>query len=167
MVKFPKIITAMQRRADAVRHELYTRYDELNGMYSDAEQIFSAMHIPVAVSHCYKTYPVDSSNPDLGGHYEYLGLCKVKGNWRICHSTAEQGVNEDMVWTPIVECAAIVRVEAAPHVEALREEVLKSSEQFVGKVDDAMNALARFINRTPSDIRASLKERAALNGSSD
>jgi hypothetical protein len=98
---------------------------------------------------------------------ECLGLQKIRGKWRICHGLDYDVFPDREHWTPITECSAQVRVEAAEHLDKLREAVVKSAENFISRVDEAIEALAEVVKH-PVRVKNSdaLADRAKLNGHS-
>lgn len=98
--------------------------------------------------------------------HKHLGLRKIRGKWRICYCLYYYDAFPDREdWTPITECSAEIRVEAARHVEALREAIVKSAEGFISRVDKAISRLATTVGLTTSpESQDGLVERAKLNG---
>jgi hypothetical protein len=152
-------------RAEDVRETLFARYDELNALWLEAEEQLTKLHIPQPVCYSYAKYDEDWRSPNEGWIEECLGLQKVKGKWRICHAAYRPWCEPEADWTPIIECSAQTRVEAARHLAGLRQAVVESAENFVPKVDDAIESLRGEIGKSPSDsFGALLAERAKLNG---
>jgi hypothetical protein len=152
-------MSTMLERAAAAKQALFQRYDELNALWIDAEDQINQLHIPVSVSHiCYSYGQCDELS-------ECLGLQKVKGKWRICHATFHDQFPEDEEWTPIVECSALIRVNFTKYLEGFREKVVRSAEEFIPKVDEAIAMMRKAVN-SPQDenLKAMLAERAKLNG---
>ena len=77
---------------------------------------------------------------------ECLGLVKFRGEWRLClgHFVRNDcnphpcDPDEPMDWKPILDCSVEERVQAAPHIAKLREEIVASAEQYICKVDEAV-----------------------------
>jgi hypothetical protein len=156
----------LEVRAEKARKELFARYDRLNALWLEAEERLTKYHIPRPVKHEYCEYLLDEGDPNSGSMWDCLGLQKVKGKWRICHGSyyyIEPGPSN---WTPIVDCSAEVRVWAAKHLLGLEEEVVKSAEKFIPKVEDAIQALTSALGQ-PDQLADLLAERAKLNGRAD
>ena len=154
----------LEERAESARETLFGRYDELNALWLQAEEQLTQFHIPRPVYHQFDEYQ-DPGNPPGAMTSKYLSLQKVKGKWRICYGLCDDWCDHDYGWTPITECSAQVRVEAARHLEKLREKVVKSAEDFIPKVDEAIKTLAAAVGRTVNiESRDLLTERAKLNG---
>ena len=128
-------------RAEAARETLFQRYDELNEKWLKAEEQLTELHIPRGVGYCYRSWD-DGDEYEPNGYESHLslGLQKVNGKWRICHGYYTD-VSPDTRWTPITECSAEIRVEAARYFGKLREAVVESAEKFIPKVDEAINEL--------------------------
>jgi hypothetical protein len=132
-----------------LKRQLFERYDRLNAAYEAAEARLAEQHIPHAVHVVYDIHPLNVLK-DMGNEYFSLGVQKIKGKWRICHSIdddqeyAEAGNDVPMHWHPIVEAAACVRVEAAEHLPKLEGAVAESHREFLAKVDEAIKSVERF-----------------------
>lgn len=155
------VAMTLTKRAECARHELFRRYDHLNALWFQAEEELTKLHIPQPVSYVYASYDDDpydgTTNVSL-----CLGLQKVKGKWRICHTECPSYDGPGPYdWTPITDCSAETRVRAAKYLPEFREAVVKSAEQFIPKVDEAIKAMQQALN---TDIQQLLAERAKLNG---
>ncbi len=153
----------LEQRAKKVRDELFSRYDQINALWLQAEEQITQFHIPEPVQFTYSSYLIDERNPN-SEVCECLGVFRVKGKWRICYGSflpnQEGGPDE---WTPITEAAAQIRVEAASHLPGLKKAVVESAEKFVPRVDKAIQALAVALKQ-PDNLAELLSERAKLNG---
>jgi len=158
-------MTISTRREES-RESLFRLYDELNSLWLEAEKRLTEGHIPRTVEHVYAHYHVNGHNPNDGEIALCLGLEKVQGKWRICHSSYDiRRQPEPDNWTPITDCSAEIRVNAAEHLPGLEEEIVKSAEGFVPKVEEAIQTLRESLRRKPSEqILKLLAERAKLNG---
>ena len=153
----------LEERAESARETLFGRYDELNALWLQAEEQLTKFHIPCFVYCKYDEYQDPADQPGFMTS-KYLLLQKIKGKWRICYGLVDDW-DVDHGWTPITECSAHVRVEAARHLDKLREKVVKSAEDFIPKVDEAIKTLAAAVGRTVNiESRDLLSERAKLNG---
>jgi hypothetical protein len=151
----------LTKRAAVAQQELFHRYDELTALWLKAEEELTKLHVPRTVCHVYADYEEDWHDPGSTVCL-CLGLVKIKGKWRICHGAFQAHyAGEPDSWTPINDCSAETRVWAAKHLPGLREAVVKSAEDFVPKVDDAIKALKGALN---TDINELLAERAKFNG---
>ena len=127
----------LEERAERTRETLFDRYDALNALWLEAEEQLTRLHIPRPVYHEDNQYQ-DPANEPGAMTSQYLSLQKAKGKWRICHGLSDDWCGRDYGWTPITECSAEVRVEAAMHVDKLRAKVVKSAEDFISTVDEAI-----------------------------
>ena len=161
----------LEERAQKARDTLFSRYDVLNALWLNAEGQLTQFHIPCPVYCKYDEHrdPKDGSGAATS---KYLSLQKIKGKWRICYGVIydwdlDPGYawEVDPGWTPITECSAQVRVEAARHLDKLREQVVKSAEDFITEVDEAIDTLAAAVRHSENIERKDLlAERAKLNG---
>lgn len=156
-------------RAEKARQELFSRYDELNDLWKQAEERLTKYHIPQPVSFTYCSYSPDEEALRYGcQRHLHLGIQKVKGAWRICHDETDDRWPDEEHWTPITECSAITRVQAVKHLASLEDAVVRNTEGFIPVVDEAIQQLSQFLRPNQSDeIRALLAERAKLNGKKD
>ena len=98
----------------------------------------------------------DSYDENMGGEkvgqYRHgIGFRKHEGKWRLCfmkyYADYIGPQNSDpIIWKPIVECMVEDRVCAAPHIGLLREEIVKSKEDFVPKVEQAIYELEQALS---------------------
>jgi len=154
----------LEERARKAREILFSRYDDLNVLWLQAEEQLTQLHVPCPVSHTYAKYQ-DQDDPNGALTCKCLGLQKVRGKWRICHSLYEEWCDQHLGWIPITECSAETRVEAAKHLDDLRKAVVESAERFIPKVDEAINTLAKTVGFSANaQSRDLLAERAKLNG---
>ncbi len=157
----------LEQRAKKVRDELFSRYDQINALWQQAEEQITQFHIPEPVQFTYGSYEIDYRNP-YSEVCECLGVFKIKGKWRICYGSfmPNETVGGPDEWTPITEASAQIRVEAASHLPGLKKAVVESAEKFVPKVDQAIQALSAALAQ-PANIAELLAERAKLNGKAE
>jgi hypothetical protein len=158
---------SLEQRAQQTRDLLFPKYDTLNALWIQAEERLSRQHIPRSV--CFK-YGEDYNPEEEGSNptgFHCLGLEKIKGQWRICYGwfSSYSHAWEPSEWTPIIECAAEIRVGAARHYGSFVQAVVDAAEKFVPEVDEAITALANSLGVPVNDqLRQLLAERAKLNG---
>jgi len=155
----------LTERARKVRETLCASYDQLNALWLRAEEELTKLHIPRPVECEYREY-LEDPHDDNTLTCQCLGIQKVKGKWRICHATYPAYSDAELCggWTPITECSVEIRVQAASHLPELREAVVKSAEDFVPKVGEAIDELKKALDVPDEHLRALLAERAKLNG---
>lgn len=153
----------LSERADSARDQLFQRYDQLNALWTQAEEQLTKLHIPTGVQFNYRSWDAgDQWQPAGYDRHLCLGLQKLGGKWRICHGSADDLHEPDVEnWTPITECSASIRVDAARYLPKLREAVIKSAEDFIPRVDKAIADLQAALN---TDMGELIAERAKLNG---
>lgn len=156
----------LNERAQNAHDELFVRYDKLNALWLEAEEQLTQLHIPRPVECIYHDYEPDSRDPNFR-IAECLGLQKIKGKWRICYGAYDLSSEpEPSDWTPITDCSASIRVEAAEHLPKLRKAVVESAEKFIPKVDSAIMQLAEALDQS-ANLNDLLAERAKLNGQAE
>jgi hypothetical protein len=156
----------LSERAEKARSALFSRYDQLNDLWLQAEKELAKIHIPQDAEFCYQ------SHEDCGYPGErlrdYIGVRKIKGKWRIClgfHSRGDDVPDEiHDHWTPITDCSADDRVWAVKYLPQLWEAVVESAERFIPKVDDAIDRLRKVLRLPDEHLQALLAERAKMNG---
>ena len=154
----------LEERAKIARDSLFHQYDELNALWLQAEEQLTQFHIPRPVFYPYAHYHAPDNPPDALTS-KYLALEKVKGKWRICAGLYDEWCDRDYGCTPITECSAHIRVEAAKHLDKLRAKVVESAEDFIPKVDEAIKKLAAAVGRQAGvDSRDLGTKHAKLNG---
>ena len=135
----PKNGLSLTERDEQANHALASRYDALNQLFTIAEQHLKSLKPlhPVWVSydhnHC-------DGQPD---QWELLGMYQHQGKWRLCHAhdheLNDDGPPDDI--KPVVECSVDVRVRAAKIVRELQEKIVKSKEEYIPRVDEAIKEL--------------------------
>jgi hypothetical protein len=151
----------LNQRAEKARKELFSRYDQLNALWEEAEERLTRYHVPCPVQHIY--HHSRGLQSDDGPECVCLGLQKIKGKWRICYGEYFSCNQPDAEWQPITECSAEIRVEAARYLPGLENAVVESAEKFIPRVDSAIQALAEALGK-PGNLAGLLAERAKLNG---
>lgn len=153
-----------EERAHSARDILFKRYDELNALWLQAEEQLTQFHIPRPVYYKYDEYQ-DPNGQQGATTSKYLSLQKIKGKWRICHSLYEDWCDHEHGLTPITECSAQVRIEAVEHFDKFRTKVVKSTEDFIPEVDEAIKKLDSSIRLHGNvESRDQVAKRAKLNG---
>jgi len=155
----------LNERAEKARTVLFSRYDQLNDLWLQAEKELAKIHIPRSAEFCYQHYD-DCGYPGECLR-DYIGVRKIKGKWRICLGSYERGDIPDEIhdhWTPITDCSADARVWAVRYLPQLWEAVVKSAESFIPEVDEAIDKLRKALKVPDEHLRALLAERAKMNG---
>ncbi|HTU93808.1 MAG TPA: hypothetical protein VMF69_27255 [Gemmataceae bacterium] len=153
----------LEERAQKVRKELFERYDQLNALWLRAEEKLTRKHVPHPVVFPYLEYEPDYREPAFR-MVKCLGLQKISGKWRICYGEyASLSEPEPSDWTPITDCSAVIRVEASKHCPKFEKAVVESAEQFIPKVDSAIQQLSEYLGQ-PENLTGLLAERSKLNG---
>ena len=143
----------LDERNDKVNKALFKKYDEMNAVLEKHEkrlrEMKSARDVPVVIN----SWP--DHNPQYGpvGEYQqFLGLIKYDGKWRLCYSNHYESYtgghpDEDRspTWQPLVECSVEDRVYAAKHIGKLRDAIVKSKEEFLPKVEEAIADLEQSL----------------------
>ena len=133
----------LELRAERARTQLFERYDQLNALWINAEEVIGRFHIPQAVWYEYRTDLQNSGGIEMG---YCLGVVKLNGKWRICHRTYCHLSAKGSDATPITECSAEILVKTAEHLPELLDQVVASAEQFIPRVDEAIETVQGFID---------------------
>lgn len=141
----PRFTTDRDDKSDVVQ-TLQVKFDELNKLWSKAEAQLRRIPIPVEVSICYRTEKAwgEEIEPDAGFQIRsFLGFTKLGDGWRICFGEADDCCpRPEMEWKPIADCSAEIRLEAIPHLNALREQVIEEAAAYVGTLETAISNLS-------------------------
>lgn len=119
---------------------LDVRFEQLKAAWEEHEKALKAMRPLESVTCCYSS-EVDDSGGALCNLY--LGYWKDNGQWRIYHGDECEPHDQHIHWTPIHEASARYRIKAASHIDVLREELVKSKNEFIPELDAAITTLAR------------------------
>jgi len=133
----------LAERAENAQKTLFGRYDQLNAKWEAAEKRLRSMHIPREVSVPYLEEVDEYGQPQVD---YYIGLVKYRGEWRICTHSYHNPSGDSTNWTPITEASAETRVELVQYLPKLHEAVVKSAEDFIGKVDEALKGLDDYLS---------------------
>ena len=90
--------------------------------------------------HIHHTYATDFDDSCGISSCEMLGLQRHGNKWRICYGT-DHDMSDGPSWRPINDCSTEVRVQAAKHIEALMEEVVKSGKEYIPEIKKAIESL--------------------------
>jgi hypothetical protein len=145
--------TQADERKKQVILALDSRYKDLNKLWEEAEADLKQIPIPVDVPYRYKSNFADHPVGPGPQIHDYLGFVKSKGGWRICYGSLHDAFPEqDFDWKPITECTYDHRIQALPHIEKLREKVLKQAEECVVTLDKAIAHVRKTLTswRSPS-----------------
>jgi len=139
----------LEDRNDEVNKALETRFSQLNAAFEAHEAKLKAMMVPRDVSVVYKQYADHPDNP--GGEYKFfIGLIKLGGKWRLCYGSCHESWigddDEGIDWKPIVDSSLEERMEAAEHLDKLREAIVMAKEKLVPVVENAIATLAKSLD---------------------
>src|SRR4051812_31654077 len=100
-------MTLFKRAAEA-RTALFTRYDQINALFEEAEQELTRHHVarPVEFQYAFDEC-TDNGRSSGSGTGFAIGIQKVKGKWRLCYTSyyyPNEYCEGEYSWTPIVEC---------------------------------------------------------------
>jgi hypothetical protein len=142
----------LEERNDEVNKALEARFSQLNAALETHEAKLKAMMVPVDTWAMYHSYTdEDLRSGETHGEYQYyIGMIKLRGVWRLCHSYCYfpySGLEEDFDWKPLVEISIEDRIKAAEHIEKLREAIVLKKEKLIPDVEKAIATLAHSLNR--------------------
>lgn len=137
----PSSPPTLEERNKQAEKELATRYDALNQLFTQVEQALKALKPPHPVWYAYDRVPVEQGLE----RWQVLGLLRYQDKWRLCHAyDSDIDFMDDI--KPIVECPIDVRIRAAKEVRHLQEKIVKSKEEYIPKVDEAIKELIDLCN---------------------
>lgn len=136
----------LDERNDEVNKALESRFNQLNAALEKHEAWLKGMMVPKdAWVMCDSYADEDVRSGDVyGEHQTYIGMIKLRGQWRLCHANhyeSYSGLPEEISWKPIVEASIEERISAAEHIEKLRHAVVKVKEELVPEVEKAIQKL--------------------------
>ena len=137
----------IDKRNDELNEALTSRLEQLKLGIEKQEAELKAMMIARDTRHCYRTGEELDGGRTVGEHSWYIGMIRLKGGWRLCHAAHYfhyQGFEEDIDWKPLVDCSIEERIDAVPHIGALREAIVKSKESLVPELEKAIEAVAKL-----------------------
>jgi hypothetical protein len=132
---------SLSKRNEVVRTEIEKKLDLLTELWKAVEEKILAMQPPRHIYLQYAKYYHDNGM----GEYECLGLQRHGNKWRVCYGRDGDWMDEGPDWRPIIDCSTEVRVEAAKHIGALLEEVVRSGKEYIPVVDEAVQSLEKAI----------------------
>ena len=132
--------------ADSREHELIAnlngRYDEINKLWTQAEQRLKRFPIPTDVHVVINSNPASNDPREDRSISEALGYVKSCGGWRICFGTYHDGYpDEDWSWKPLLDCSLDVRISAIPHLTKLKGGVVEAAEKSIATLDAGISEL--------------------------
>jgi hypothetical protein len=126
-----------------VRKSLEERLNRLNALWEQVEEKLVGLQTPRHVSIVYAS----QTNPETGETVEsMLALEKIGGNWRLCHGIYFENDPYELAWKPITDCSAEIRVDAAQQVSKLKEQIVRTAEEFLPKIDNAISSLDKALS---------------------
>jgi hypothetical protein len=141
--KLTRLKNEFDKKNLEVRESLEERLNRLNALWEQIEEKLIALQTPRQVSVVYDS----QTNPETGEIiHSMLGLAKIGGNWRLCHDFLHDSDPFESNWKPITDCSAEIRVEAAQHVTKLKEEIIRTAEEFLPKIDNAIASLDKMLS---------------------
>jgi hypothetical protein len=142
----------IEERNSELNQSLESRLNQLNSAIEQQEKELKSMMVARDTFFCYRTGDELDGGRPVGEHSWYVGMIRLKGGWRLCHAAHYfhyQGFEEDIEWKPLVECSIEERIEAAPHIEKLREAIVESKEKLMPELEQAISSLAKQANQPP------------------
>jgi hypothetical protein len=141
-------MTLDERNAE-VNQALEARFSQLNAALEAHEAQLKAMMVPKDAFVMYESCEEkDECGESIGQHQSFLGMIKLRGAWRLCHSTSFQsysGFEENSGWMPLVDTNIETRICAADHIDKLREAIVETKEKLIPDVERAISTLAKSL----------------------
>jgi hypothetical protein len=132
--------TKIEKRIRKTNEELAARYDALSLAYQEIEKQLRELK-PV---HGEWIEFNRQLHPNVGEHWELVGFTKYNDTWRLCYGVddmlnEEKGTGFDI--KVLSECPVDVRVRVAPHIQTLFLAIVKAKQDYIPKVDEAIQHL--------------------------
>lgn len=132
---------------------LSTRLDQLNSAIDVMEAQFRKMGIVVECEVDYGRWPDDPAQPSYYTHAQ-IGMVKLQGQWRLCHGYMQEDRPDEVEWKPLRDASVQERIAAIRHVEKLREEIVRSKERLISRLDGVIAAAVSEIERYDDENNA-------------
>ena len=131
-----KLDDALVKRNQEAMKAVSPLFDELNKTWEKIEQFFRKQGILRDVELALK--PLE--DVQYGPYADTLiGIQKRRGEWRICYGISHyNNPNQETDWTAIPECSTELRVELLDHVKDLFAELVKTNEEFIPELEQAV-----------------------------
>ena len=124
------------------------RYDQIEALWTEAEEHLKRFRIPHAVQHCYfRDY--EHGWPE----HHVLWWMRYGKAWRIVHETrtayseVDDKHPDECDWKPITECPLDLRLAMISEFENLRQKVIEAAEQAVPTLDEAISSFRTILKR--------------------
>ena len=142
----------LDERNQEINQVLDARFNQLNAAIEAHEAKLKKMMVARDAEVMYNKFEDTDDNMVSSGQYQYyLGMIKQRGEWRLCHGTCYESYcggppDEGIDWKPLVEASVDYRINAADHVEELREAIVQSKEELVPELEKAIETLAKSLD---------------------
>lgn len=133
--------------------QISTKYDQLNQLWSSAEESLRQFLVPYEVEYCYQSYVDTSEVQHVANNLktkECIGWARVGTQWRICvaayldyHSGEDSGPYID--WKPITESAIWYRQHMVKHFPKLKEKVIEAAKKNLRQLEEAIAELGSML----------------------
>ncbi|TWT97264.1 hypothetical protein [Neorhodopirellula pilleata] len=138
----------IDERNEELNEALTARLEQLKAVIEDQENQFKAMRLACDAMHAYRSEGMEDDQRNCIGEINwYVGMIKLKGGWRLCYAKDHEHYSwpgESIDWKPLVDCSIEERIDAVPHIGALREAIVKSKESLVPELEKAIEAVAKL-----------------------
>ena len=117
------------------------RYDQLNALWTKAEESLRKFLVPEAICHRY-----DTDMDDFGNETRYfISWEKCNGTWRLCFDAVDTRDPDPGCGKPVTECSVEIRLELVQHFPALREKVIEAARKNVQTLDKAISDMSAYL----------------------
>jgi hypothetical protein len=133
-------------REKQIIEALKVRYDEIEALWTQAEEDLKRFRVPYGVDHCYDS-DYDGGCPT---HYVLWWVRHGKA-WRICHevrwahSEIDEKHHDENDLKPITECPLDLRLRMISEFEHLRKKVVEAAENAVPTLDEAISNFRKVL----------------------
>jgi hypothetical protein len=133
-----------EARSTALRTKTEERLDHLTGLLREWEKRLIGRQQPRHVIYVYQTDygNSDPNDPPYDNEHYCIGIAKYAGKWRLCLGEYNefQHYFQDVPisWRPITDCTMEERIRVAKYVTELEREIVKTGEEMLPKLDEAI-----------------------------
>lgn len=143
-----KFKMTIDERNEELNEALTTRLEQLKAVIENQESQFKTMRLACDAKHAYRSEAIEDDQRNCIGEINwYVGMIKLKGGWWLCYAKDREHYSwpgESIDWKPLVDCSIEERIDAVPHIGALREAIVKSKESLVPELEKAIETVAKL-----------------------
>jgi hypothetical protein len=141
-----------RQRLERAEQSFRTSADEVNQLLQVAEQRAASLSPGYVVYSTFDGGIDEDRGLDL---LDAVAVAKIKGQWRLAMACGLVGMDQEVRWTPILECSIDERIRAASNLEPLFEKLVQVRiEQTEGAKEAAtkLRKVLRSLGDEPAEV---------------